>query len=646
MVLFLLLSLIPAMITSWILIVQTASGLNTVALTNQEQTKTMIMNQVHEKMEQLLKISEKYALEPQIITAMKNNDSTDYEKLVQPIYQRLSEEHQFNVFEIGDIDGIVLYRAHDTSKFGDNKSDKEAIQQALQQTSNVGFEFGESGITIRAFVPIVENNQVIGTLQTGLTTDVMNEITNSSDHLLIHISNNDGKILISSNDKLIGKESNSAAVKETVKLKEETKLKKDYQMTTFIPLFEPTGKEVIAVMEIVEDIHFMSRIHRDIIVTLLSLTLLIILTVTILSWLVSNSFTKPIKKVMHMMSSIKDGDLTNEINTDQRKDEIGKLTESIMDTQNNLRSMIIKLQSLSSVVTTNTSMMKNSFNEISQNSTQITKTMEELANGAESQANTTTEVADNMVAFSSQLETTNNHSKKLATTAITVKNSTIEGNERMQQSATKMDTVTKQMIHAVNKMKELENQTSQINSIVEVIKNIANQTNLLALNAAIEAARAGEDGKGFAVVADQVRQLSEQVGEAVEEVSTILFTVKKDTVELKEELNNGYRQLEDGTNQVKTTSSIFEHMEKSIYEMTTNVQSIATSIEQMNDKSATISRSIEEAAAVNEQSAAGVEETTAQVTESNQAIENLTKKITELDQLTEDINQMIKQFKV
>lgn len=646
MVLFLLLSLIPAMITSWILIVQTASGLNTVALTNQEQTKTMIMNQVHEKMEQLLKISEKYALDPQIITAMKNNDSTDYEKLVQPIYQRLSEEHQFNVFEIGDIDGIVLYRAHDTSKFGDNKSDKEAIQQALQQTSNVGFEFGESGITIRAFVPIVENNQVIGTLQTGLTTDVMNEITNSSDHLLIHISNNDGKILISSNDKLIGKESNSAAVKETMKLKGETKLNKDYQMITFIPLFEPTGKEVIAVMEIVEDIHFMSRIYREIIVTLLSLTLLTILTVTILSWLVSNSFTKPIKKVMHMMSSIKDGDLTNEINTDQRKDEIGKLTESIMDTQNNLRSMIIKLQSLSSVVTTNTSMMKNSFNEISQNSTQITKTMEELADGAESQANTTTEVADNMVAFSSQLETTNNHSKKLATTAITVKNSTIEGNERMQQSATKMDTVTKQMIHAVNKMKELENQTSQINSIVEVIKNIANQTNLLALNAAIEAARAGEDGKGFAVVADQVRQLSEQVGEAVEEVSTILFTVKKDTVELKEELNNGYRQLEDGTNQVKTTSSIFEHMEKSIYEMTTNVQSIATSIEQMNDKSATISRSIEKAAAVNEQSAAGVEETTAQVTESNQAIENLTKKITELDQLTEDINQMIKQFKV
>lgn len=97
--------------------------------------------------------------------------------------------------------------------------------------------------------------------------------------------------------------------------------------------------------------------------------------------------------------------------------------------------------------------------------------------------------------------------------------------ELTKDSLDSMTNVGKNMERLSEIISNLETSSGSIGTIIENISNISDKTGLLSLNAFIEAARAGSSGAGFAVIAKEIRQLSDQSGQAASEIKENLLNI-------------------------------------------------------------------------------------------------------------------------
>jgi Amt family ammonium transporter len=138
------------------------------------------------------------------------------------------------------------------------------------------------------------------------------------------------------------------------------------------------------------------------------------------------------------------------------------------------------------------------------------------------------------------------------------------------------------------KMSELEHATGKIDSVVELIRQIADKTNLLALNATIEASRAGEAGKGFIVVANEVKQLATQTRQATEEIFERITDIQGGTKDTNEMIGEVAEVIESINNAMSTISANIDKQSSDADIISGNVLESAKSAKAVSDSISTV----------------------------------------------------------
>lgn len=385
--------------------------------------------------------------------------------------------------------------------------------------------------------------------------------------------------------------------------------------------------------------------QHSLLILVLSVLLSIVLGVTVV-FLITRTIRKNLLVAVKMANQIADGNLQGHAVIYNGKDEIGQLINAMNKMKGNLHQIIGHMTNVSGNLSKQSRTLSQYSEEVQQGSQQIASTMQELSSGAEEQANSASELLEQMNEFESIVTNVLKNQQEVQTFSDSMLTLTEDGSQAMIKSIEKMESIDAKIQGSLAMVKGLDTKTNDIAKLINVIQEIADQTNLLALNAAIEAARAGEHGKGFAVVADEVRKLAEQVASSVSEITSIIQGIQTESKNVVISLEDGYRNVEEGTETISKTGDIFNELKETIKKVSHKIRGMSESINSVLDNTKKMGESIESIASVSEESAAGIEEVTATVEQSNSSMKEVANSAKHLDKEAMDFDRLIQQFKI
>ncbi|ATB33927.1 methyl-accepting chemotaxis protein [Melittangium boletus] len=277
-------------------------------------------------------------------------------------------------------------------------------------------------------------------------------------------------------------------------------------------------------------------------------TLLGLLIVVLGSYLITQSITVPLSKLVQgtvllgrgqlahridVVNSDETGELATAFNAmaERRQEAEALLAKQAQEREHTLRTVaefVNQLAGTTSEILVSTTEQVAGAQEQGSAVAQTVSTIEELAQSSDEAAGRARAVSDSA-----------RHSEEVGR----------GGRRAVDEAIASMNAVREQVESIASRILALAEQAQAIGDIITTVNDISEQTHMLALNASIEASRAGEHGRGFAVVAAEVKALADQSKKATAQVRQILGQIQKAT-------QGAVMTTEEGTKSVSTATRV------------------------------------------------------------------------------------------